>query len=391
MMMAESGMESVTMRFIVFSDDWGVHPSSCQHLFRRISRRHDVVWINTVGMRPPTLTWSDARKITRKLGGMLKRGTESSDSIESARVRVVQPPMLPFGSSSLSRQFNAWSATRAMRRSFDGGSPPIVLTTVPNVCDYVKALPGAKVVYYCVDDFSEWPGLDKSLILQMENSLIEKADILVATSDRLYERLSESGKPTHMLPHGVDLDHFSADEPVEHSCFTNIPAPRAGFFGLFDDRSDQDLIRAVAVAMPDISFVIAGPVETTTDRLKGLPNVYFTGSIAYERLPSFIKGLQVLFIPYKIDTLSESLSPLKLKEYLATGKPVVTTSISAAKQFDDLLNLADTPGQWADDIRRLLDCDWEKRRKVVSARFAQESWDHKADLLLEMCQPGANA
>lgn len=376
------------MSFVVFSDDWNVHMSSCQHIFRRIARTHAIDWINTVGMRRPTLTLRDVGKARRKLSGMFRRTPVERKPMIESDVEVHQPFMLPAIKSKIMRRFNAISVSRAMReiavRSRDRNI--VIVTTVPNVCDYVDSIPNVGIVYYCVDDFSEWPGLDRQAVLDMESSLIEKCDVFLATSNTLFDRLQESGKPTYYLPHGVDIDLFSSQATRQHEALDGVPAPRAGFFGLFDDRSDQALIAALAASMPDVSFVIAGSVETSIDRLASIDNVYFVGQIDYLRLPELISGLQVLFIPYHVNALSDALSPLKLKEYLVTGRPVVSTPIRAANEMKDIVVVAQSPHEWEEALREGMTAEIGQRRSEMVSRFASESWDSKADDMLRVCR-----
>jgi glycosyltransferase involved in cell wall biosynthesis len=265
------------------------------------------------------------------------------------------------------------------------GEPPIVVTTVPNSADYLAKISKQLVVYYCVDDMAEWPGIDSDLVREMEQKLIQQADVLVATSTKLYERLKSTGKPTHLLTHGVDIDLFSRRALQEHPSLSAVPKPRVGYFGLFDERSDQELLAAVAERMKDFSFVISGPVETSVESLEGLSNVFFTGPIAYPELPALIEGLGVLFIPYRVSEFTDTISPLKLKEYLVTGKPVVSTPIAEARHMQEYVALAATPIEWATELRTAQMADVASRRKLLSDVFKNESWAMKANVLLEIC------
>ncbi len=183
-------------------------------------------------------------------------------------------------------------------------------------------LPGARVVYYCVDDFTKWPGFDIELVREMEHHLIQRADVIVAASPKLRDRLAKWGKPVHLLTHGVDFDHFGSSVLVEHHCLAGIRKPRVGFFGLVDSRMDQQLLCDVAKRMPEVSFVLAGPVQASVRQLTMCGNIHLPGPIPYLELPAFVSGMDVLCVPYKSGHLGDSLSPLKLKEYLVTGKPI---------------------------------------------------------------------
>jgi glycosyltransferase involved in cell wall biosynthesis len=376
--------------FIVFSDDWGEHPSSCQHLFRHLLARHTVIWVNTIGMRTPRFSLADLKKIVRKVSKMfMRRVPDAARDATAPQPQVCQPFMLPFSSIAAVRRFNRYSVLRQVRRVARAANVrrPVVVTTVPNACDYVDGFDAARIVYYCVDDFSQWPGLEHALVRDMEASLIAKADLLIATSRNLFTKLSAGGRKVHLLTHGVDLELFSQEAPREHACLAAIPAPRAGYFGLFDQRSDQALLAAVARANPGISFVITGPVATDTALLRACPNIHFTGPLPYLELPALIKGLDVLFIPYVVDPFTDSISPLKLKEYLVTGKPVVVTPIAEARLQPDFLSLAATAAEWQHALQAALTADRSTRRVAVRAALAGESWANKAGVFEGLCNP----
>ncbi|MEJ0038448.1 MAG: glycosyltransferase [Gammaproteobacteria bacterium] len=376
--------------FIVFSEDWGEHPSSCQHLFHRIAREHRVLWVNTVGMRTPRLTMTDLRKARLKLAKMLS-GTRSGSAAraESLNLRVSQPRMLPFP-YPIVRRWNRRSVVGTVSREWAqfSGSRPIVVCAIPNPCDYVDALDARRVVYYCVDDFTQWPGLDHRLVREMDEAMIGASDVLIATSAKLEARLSRSGKPTFLLQHGVDLELFSKEAADTHAVLAGIPGPRAGYFGLFNERNDIELIAALARRMPDLSFVFTGPVTTDTSALKAFPNVHFTGAIPYRELPRLIAGLDVLFIPYLVNDFTDSISPLKLKEYLATGRPVVTTPMAEAMPLAEHMAIAKGAQEWESALREALTVDVAVRKKRLAGYLRRESWDEKAAQFLHWCVDG---
>lgn len=377
------------LSFVVFSDDWGAHPSSSQHIFRHIARQHNVAWINTVGMRRPTLTVSDARKAVRKISRMLapRRSHGSSEAIGSNPV-VLSPWMVPFNEFTTVRRWNRRSVARSLRPlvSQPNFEHAVVVTTVPNACDYVDIPCSSKVVYYCVDDFSEWPGLDRSMLIAMESQLIEKSDIFIATSAALFDRLASTGKPAYMLPHGVDLELFASQPDRQHPALQGIPSPRIGYFGLFDARSDQELIKAVARRMPQLSIVITGPVVTDVAELEAFHNVQFTGPVQYTDLPQIAFGLDALFLPYRVNRLTESLSPLKLKEYLATGKPVISTPIAAVKEFSDFIVVEPHADGWCAQLAQMIASKDDRRREEVRKFLQRESWSAKAEEFVQICR-----
>ncbi len=370
--------------FLVFSDDWGEHPSSCQHLFRYISEDHSTLWVNTIGMRSPKLNLTDLKKAWKKIRKMIGRKQKTQTHQQHIAVEVVSPFMLPYAQLTPVRMFNKWSVIFSVRRKLKqlGMGHPIFVATVPNACDYVGYFEEKKTVYYCVDDFAHWPGHDKGYITSLEASLCAKVDLFIATSQNLFDRLVKIGKPTHLLTHGVDVEHFSNLPEAEHGCLNNIPKPRVGYFGLIDERLDQELLLQVAKALSDVSFVLTGSVEVDCSKLQDLSNIHFTGPVAYKWLPSVLTGLDVCMLPYKLDELSQSINPLKLKEYMASGKPIICTSLPALLEMQQYIQLADNDAEWSRVIVALTSVTLNNHETfAVEAReqFIQaEAWHVKA-------------
>lgn len=373
--------------FLVFSDDWGEHPSSCQHLFRKISEKYKVLWVNTIGMRNPRLALSDIEKAFNKVRKMLSEPDKGAKHIPGEGVTACQPVMLPFIRLPLVRRINCSSViisvrSRLARLDMRG---PILVTTVPNACDYVGKCGESRVIYYCVDDFTEWPGLENNIIREMEEELIQKSDLSVATSQKLHEKLSRSGSPAYLLTHGVDLEFFRQTVAREHPLLDSIPRPRVGYFGLFDERSNNGLIAELARRMSDVSFVITGRVESDTLCQENIRNVHFTGSVPYGELPTMVKGWDVLILPYVMNKLTDAISPLKLKEYLAVGKPVVSTPIPEVLKLNEYVSIAETAEEWEKALRTCLDSPDSMKPKPGEDFWANETWDKKAEQFLRIC------
>lgn len=371
--------------FIVFSDDWGEHPSSCQHIFRHIAREHRVLWVNTIGMRNPRLNGRDLTKAGYKLRKMLFGDRMTSAGYgdgSQLHLRVYQPPMLPFAGSRLIERFNTRAVVGGVRRKARrfGMNKPILVATVPNAADYVGYCGERRTVYYCVDDFGQWPGLDHERVRKKEQILISKADRFIATSDRLFRKLSGKGKPVFLLAHGVDRELFGRPVKTEHILLRQIPRPRVGYFGLFDERSDQEILKQLALSMPHIAFVITGRVEADISRLRGIPNLHFTGPVPYDELPHMVHGWDACVLAYVRSPLTDSVLPLKLKEYLATGKPVISSPIPEARKMGSYLRLAESIEDWIGHLEAVTSGETigAPHLKDLAKYLHAESWQRKA-------------
>src|SRR5262245_5621709 len=151
------------MTLLVFSDDWGRHPSSCQHLIRHLLPRTPVIWVNTIGMRRPKFEWYTVTRGFAKLGQWTRPKARSAPFAEN--LEVVSPVLWPGYANWLERSFNSWLMLRHLRRVCESlPEPPIVITTIPTVADLIGKLRAKRWVYYCVDDFTTWPGLDHAAV-----------------------------------------------------------------------------------------------------------------------------------------------------------------------------------------------------------------------------------
>lgn len=282
------------------------------------------------------------------------------------------------------------SVTRSVREKMAaiGMQAPILVTTVPNAADYLDNFGAIRKVYYCVDDFSLWPGLEHELVREMENRLISGCEVFIATSQQLVEKLRSKGKIATLLTHGVDLEHFSNLPSREHQLLEGTPKPRVGYFGLIDERLDQKLLSEVAGALPDVAFVMTGNVVTDVTLLKGRKNIHWTGPVPYEELPAMVAGWQACMLPYRVNETTATINPLKLKEYIATGKPLVISALPEVNNFVKMLRPAISAAEWTTQIHfavtdnQLTTEMLLKRRKYLLG----ESWSIKADMFLSYAE-----
>ena len=378
------------MNFLVFSDDWGEHPSSCQHLFQILTHDHPTIWVNTVGLRVPQLTLHDTVKGARKLSAMLGLRTPHKSNGHNGHSPFVSVPLMtPFQRPQWLASWNNRSLLRHVTQQLHKHSFQdfTVITTTPSVCEIVRELKPTKVIYYCVDDFSEWPGMEKKLILRLEQKLLQHVNAVICSSQPLYEKFQDN-HPTHLLRHGVDVKLFSETPPDEHPCLRNIQKPRVGYFGNFDKRNNQELIRALAQAMPHVSFVFTGPIQDNISALRKLPNIHFTGAVPYEELPSVVKGWEACLLPYYHNALTVNINPLKLKEYLASGKPVIATPLPDVLELNKYLRTVEENNiaGWRRAIDDAISGQWTPDLTAIGQMLVGESWERKADIFLRICQ-----
>jgi glycosyltransferase involved in cell wall biosynthesis len=362
---------------LVFADDWGRHPSSCQHLVNRLKTAHPILWINTVGTRSVKLDGFTFARGFEKIRNWC-RGLRQVDS----RMWVLDVPMLPSQggrwSSALNPKIVGGFVRRAMRRlSFE---QPVVVTTLPHALPSILRVPRLGLVYYAVDDFSHWPGADGEAVRGLERRLLDECDAVLAASTSLQERLSEH-RTAQYFPHAVDFELFtSVDRVEEAAAIAALPQPRIGFFGLIYEKLDFDLLAACARRFPSATLVLIGPVDFCPPHLRELPNVRFLGGVPYAELPSYLRGLDVLLLVYGRDEMTRQINPLKIKECLASGKPTVCVDIPEARRFAPEVRIAASEEEYLQAVAAALDEGAapeaiERRRAIVRG----DGWSRRAD------------
>lgn len=386
-------------RLVVFSDDWGRHPSSCQHLVRHLLERHATLWVNTIGTRPPRLSAEDLGKAFAKLRQWLAGGGRGEALTLPEHLTIINPTMWPGFRKAWQRRFNARRIVKAVHDALGPREPfvmRVAITTVPITADLVGRLDVDRWVYYCPDDFSVWPGLDGSVMQAMEAQQAPRVDRIIAVSDALVERLSalSVGKPVELLTHGIDLEHWAAKSaaPSHIEAPTNENASAAArdfwpadagpiklFWGLIDQRLDMRMIEALA-ATPG-TLVLVGPTQSPDPRLARLANVRLPGAAAYDVLPQLAAGADVLVMPYADLPVTRAMQPLKLKEYLATGRPVVVSDLPATRPWADCCDVTGDPAAMAQRVEQRIAEGMPASQAEARKRLADETWKAKAEQL----------
>jgi glycosyltransferase involved in cell wall biosynthesis len=365
---------------LVFADDWGRHPSSCQHLIRRLLARHEVCWVNTIGTRSPRLELATLARAAEKARHWLSPARPQVVAPATPNLRVINPKMWPWFRSSLDRGLNRGLLVRQLAPLIDAmPAPPIAVTTLPIVADLIGHLSVERWIYYCVDDFGQWPGLDQAPLRRLETLLVAKADTLITASEALRERLAAMGRTSQMLSHGVDSELWSGpgdDEPLPE--VDGLSRPLVVFWGLIDRRLDVAFLKRLSDDLKSGTIVLVGPEADPDPALSGISRLVRLPPMPFERLPRLAREAGVLVMPYADAPVTRAFQPLKLKEYLATGKPVVVRDLPATRPWADCLDLADHPEEFSRAVRLRLATGLPGGQDAARSRLAMESWSDKA-------------
>lgn len=370
---------------VVFSDDWGRHPSSCQHLVSHLLDDFAVTWVNTIGMRTLKLDRATLARGAEKLGqwfGGRPRPAPGADA-DAGGPRVLNPRMWPGFGSAASRRLNRELLERALSRHVPRLESQVLLTTIPIVADLVGRIPARRWVYYCVDDFSVWPGLDGETLRSMEAALVASVDEVIAAGENLATHLRALGREPKILAHGVDLERWAGRDAgtTAPRLLKGIERPLVLFWGLIDQRLDIEWLSRLAERLPGGTIGLVGPQQAPDVALARLPRVELLGPVPFEQLPSWAACADVLVMPYRDMPVTRAMQPLKLKEYLATGKPVVVRRLPGTVAWEDCLYAVDSADAFAAAVLEALSAGVPASQREARRRLEAERWSGKAGQL----------
>jgi glycosyltransferase involved in cell wall biosynthesis len=343
-----------------------------QHLMARLAHRHRVLYVEPTRARKWRTPWR---------WGRLRR--------EEAGLLVLEPPVLPgLRWSGAIRALNEALVRRRIRRAMRrlGFRDAVTVVGTPFAARIAGTLGERLVVYDCNDDWGAIPRLPSRYLLRQEARLAQRADLVFATSRRLFERLERLNPRTRLLPSGVDVEHFAPGRDGERvpDDVRGVERPVIGSIGSINaTKDDLDLLEAVAVRRPEWSFVFVGPVMRDVN-LARYPTLRrrgrFLGARPYESLPAYVRAMDVCVLAYRRNAFTASANPTKVFEYLSAGKPVVATELEDLAELGPLVALARDTDEFVAAIEAALDEDAGgamRARRI--ARSRQRSWDAIVD------------
>lgn len=243
----------------------------------------------------------------------------------------------------------------------------------------IKKLGCKRALYECVDEFSGAKGLIKPEVARaQEQATLKAVDVAIVTAPGLKKSKIEFNRNIHVVPNAANVAHFSkatSGKLTEPGDLKSIPRPRLVFVGGIAYWIDLELLRHIAVKRPSWQIVLIGPVVTNTRILDDLNNIHFMGRKSYDDLPSYLAWCDIALNPYKVDSVAENCSPLKLYEYMAAGLPIVSTDMPEARRFPGIVSVASSYDDFVRKTENIL--GWEKElRPWFAAKSHAEAIKH---------------
>jgi glycosyltransferase involved in cell wall biosynthesis len=356
------------------SENW----TNQQHLMSRLALENRVLFVESLGLRRPTLSRRDLRRMARRL----RRSLHPLNLRDG--VYVLSPLVVPFHGRAAVRRLNRFLLRRAVRVATArlGMERPILWGYVPQAIELVDLLAPIRVVYHCVDDIAAHERIDDTSFAEAERRFLERADLVIASSAPLAQRLAAGRHDVRLMPNVADTGLFATalePGPID-SDLDALPRPRIVFVGAVSAiKLDLALIAELARLRPAWSIALVGPVglgdpSTDVSALAQLPNVHLLGARTCNELPAVMRGADAGLIPYRLNRLTASIFPMKVYEYLAAGLGIVSTRLPSLAGVEDV-RFAGDAAETAVALEALLaeDADDERRRRSQVA--SGHSWE----------------
>lgn len=374
-------------------EDWWYHNRGHidMQMMRRFSKAGTTLYINSIVMQKPGFgkktTKNNAtfwQKLKRKTTSIFKGLKDSGEGF-----LVYSPFTLPVHHIGwlrvLNEMFLRMQVAIVMKRLKI--KEPVVWVACPAACDTAIKFRKNKLVYQRTDHYEEYPNVDKEIISRYDADLKKNADLTVFVNQLMYDQEKGQCKKAMFLDHGVDFDKFADAENNEFipDDIKGIAKPIIGYFGAISGHNtvDIDLIAKVADILSDMSIVLIGKCATEYEQLISRKNIYLLGQKNYSQIPDYGKCFDVAIMPWNQNKWIEVCNPIKMKEYLALGKPVISTGFAELEKYRDVIYKASDAEEFAKLIKKAIAEDDEELKQKRRDKVKSASWESKAEVVLK--------
>lgn len=363
-------------------EDWWYHNRGHFdfQIMRRLAKRWPVLFVNSLGVRVPSL--KDNKQFAARIGRKLKSLARGLAEVEPG-FWVFSPFSVP---GETGQRLSSWALAPQIRMAAAraGIRRPLLWVHCPAGAALTESFDAVNVVMQRTDRFEAFPEADSTVVARQIAHLKQRADLVVYAAPHLMHEEEGSVARQVLITHGVEVDRFIAAGECQNGVpndVANLPKPRVGFVGGIDAHTfDPELFVAVAKQLPDVNFVMVGGCSLEEGWCP-LENVHQLGRKPYDVVADYMASCDCLIMPWNDSDWIKACNPIKLKEYLAVGRPIVTTDFDALEGWRGLVTVAKGADAFAAAIRRALDTPYDAR--AARERVTRESWDGKADLLAQ--------
>lgn len=380
-------------------NDWWLHNPLTEKQWTRYLARQGwtILFVNSIGMGfPGTSSPFMLKRLYRKVRSIIKYWLRKSEG-----VWVMTPVLLPLWSVSWVRRLNVRLITMQVRYAMKraGMQPGVFWAGLPTAALLRTSIPHRHCVYYVQDDYPSYSSFDHQMFMrgnEDHEDMLREADVVICASIGLQEREANIARRVEYIPQGVNPVFLNAalerSEELPEKLH-DLARPIIGYWGSIESLHDRDLIYTLATQHPEWSFVFFGRKMVDVSRLEALPNVHYPGFLPIEEIPLYGVHFDVGIISFKQTDYTMYGCPIKYREYLALGLPVVAPYIIEVERAYEGEGLtARNPEEFAERIQEAMDTDSEERRRHRRALVQEETWDASSDrvrVVLESLEEGA--
>lgn len=373
-------------------DWWYHHPHSKNHLMRRFARAgNKVIFVNSISMGLASVKSKDlVPRIARKLKSYAKLARTTEEGIT-----VVSPAVIPFfGSRAVTianrSLLTSQIAGLARRR---GLSRPILWIAIPTAIEVAGRLNESLVIYHVSDKYDANTmdhATDPAFIRSLHEKAIEAADLIFYSSRKLLAEATRGLERSHLLEQAVDFDHWARIQGGNLKIapdIEKIPRPRIGYFGAIEPwLIDQELIRQAARERPDWNWIFIGNKSRGLD-IENLPGVHFLPPVRYDDLPNYAAGFDVCVLPWSTEvTFTSYGSAIKVREYLASGKPVVIAPLPEYESMSKVLRIGRNRKQFLELVDEALQESGSELARARQDSVRNGTWDARAEWVSDLIE-----
>ncbi len=345
---------------IVFGSDKWEYPGLQQTIMRLLSRNNRILFVNPLGTRRVSVKFSEFGIYFNRAIRIFQRDNNNGGE-EAKKFRVCNPWMIPLvynrAIMGLNKSIMHAQFSRLLSNlEFD---KYILWVGTPTAASFLDIFDPSLIIYNPVDRYSEFSFVDSAKIVDYEKHIASRADAIICTSDAIKKDLEPYNSNCFTVTHGVDVNHFHSalNNSSIPDDMRNIPGPIIGYFGGLSERVNWELLNDVAIRYKDANMVLIGkkiPGIKEMEQLKRKSNVHFLGYRDYKVLPDYLKQFTVCLIPYVVNDLLLAVDPIKLREYLAVGKPVVSVDLPEVRKLQDVLYIGKNNDDFVEKIGRAI-------------------------------------
>ncbi len=367
------------------SENW-MYPGFQQTIMRKLSTKNRVIYVNSIGTRRFTIKGSQIKFYIKRIKSFISTNKNSGYA-----AGVYSPRIIPIVYNNMISRINKQLIKIQFKNilSRHRFKSYILWIGTPTASFILDCFSPELIVYHPVDRYSEFPFVNQSKIRIFESIIAKRADVILCTSDAIRNDLIDYNKNAYTVCHAVEFNHFhiaGLSKYVPEDIKT-IPKPIIGYFGGLSDRVNFRLIKKLSLRYSYASIVLIGNKLTNTDELERLKNVYILGHKKYKILPFYLKEFSVCLIPYHVNELMKGVDPIKLREYLCLGKPVVSVDLPEVRKLEDIVYIASGEDDFVLKVDHALSENLRDKVKDRVMIAKSSDWDNKMIEISEILLP----